>query len=814
MPAVADWLSLNAGAFVNALGLLLDSALKGIVLVGAAGVASYFLRSRSAAARHAAWTAAVIGHLALPAVTLFAPAWRLPFLPAPPWLTASVSTEVYAAPPPTQTQTPTVSSPSNAVVNSAPARQPASAGMVRRVGEPVSPGAAQSEARAENSSQRALPWLGVLWILGSAAVLLRLALGTVRVNKLAREGSRVTDGAWLSLAQRVAGRLGISRPFLLLHGERLGIPVTWGIVYPAVLLPPDSDEWPEARRRFVLVHEMAHVKRFDALTQLAAQIAVAVFWFDPFIWLAAHRMRVEREHACDDYVLRDGTTPSLYAGELLEMVRSLGTPEHERAAPAFAALAMARRSEFEGRMLAILDPKLDRHDIDRRSTMMTIALVAVLVLPLAALRPFEQPGQHAGAVAETSSRVAAATSTPRKTESVRSCDSIDLDSPKSTTTHISVHDDSGTPRSISFLMSRRGRCTEATMLGRARLSADESRVVALPEAGLATFREVVPGEDRSVVIAPAPNGGLSYTAHFNGRLVSFDSAMQSWLARFLPEVLRESAVDVPQRVARLRGAGGVTGVLDDIARIRSSAAKTAHYVALLDLGSFTQAEIDRIARSAGRDLAPVPSDLRTVLDHMSAGTGLRGATATGRVQGPGAHASPVSPSPAARADINQSMQSAIDKTVSSGDKAAILSQYAATDDPDALLMVLRGARELSSDGDKSSLLQTVAPKALSAKNEALRAAFFSAVATLTSDGEARNVLIAALPYGHADEAVTGAIIRGVGNIHSPGDQAAVLIAMAQQRLLTSQSSRDAFLKAAKQIPSSGDQARVLDALIR
>ena len=626
-------------------------------------------------------------------------------------------------------------------------------------------------------------------MLGSAAVLLRLALGTVRVNQLAREGSRVTDGAWLSLAQRVAGRLGISRPFLLLHGERLGIPVTWGIVYPAVLLPPDSDEWPEARRRFVLVHEMAHVKRFDALTQLAAQIAVAVFWFDPFIWLAAHHMRVEREHACDDYVLRDGTTPSLYAGELLEMVRSLGRPAHERAAPAFAALAMARRSEFEGRMLAILDPKLDRHDIDRRSTIMTIAVVAVLVLPLAALRPFEQPRQHALAVEGKLPRVASVTLTPKATESVRSCDSIDLDSPRTTTTHISVHDDSESARSISFLMSRRGRCTEASMIGRAQLSPDESRVVALPEAGLATFREVLPREDRSVVIAPTSDGGLSYTAHFNGRLVSFDSAMQSWLARFLPEVLRESAVDVPQRVVRLRGAGGVAGVLADIARIRSSAAKTAHYVALLDLGSFTQAEIDRIARSAGRDLAPVPTDLSTVLNHIS-------------------------PSPAARADISHSIQSAINKTASNSDKAAILSQYAAGDDPDALLMVLRGARELSSDADKSSLLQTVASKALSGKNEALRAAFFSAVATLSSDAEARKVLVAALPYGHADEAVTVAIIRSVGNIRSADDQAAVLIAMAEQRLLTSQSSRDAFLKAAKQIPSSGDQRRVLDALIR
>src|SRR5207248_6884747 len=93
----------------------------------------------------------------------------------------------------------------------------------------------------------------------------------------------------------------------LLRSGRFGIPVTWGVVYPVVLLPDDADDWADERRRYVLVHEMAHVKRVDAFTQLVAQLVLAAFWFDPFVWLAAHRMRVEREHACDDYVLREGT---------------------------------------------------------------------------------------------------------------------------------------------------------------------------------------------------------------------------------------------------------------------------------------------------------------------------------------------------------------------------------------------------------------------------------------------------------------------------------------------------------------------------
>src|SRR3954470_23174575 len=383
---------MDSFAIQSAMPVLLDAALKGALLVMIAAGAAYALRKRSAASRHAVWTAAVIGHLAIPALMLVLPAWKIPLLPAAPWMpietsglsAASISAaadegaaRVVASPIADVEKQAAASTPST------PSSGSASSG-ARNSGSPT-------DAATTSDRPGALAIVAAIWFVGAIFVLLRLAIGTWRVNQLAREGSRVEDGVWLSLTQRLANRLGVTRPLTLLRGERLAVPVTWGIVYPAVLLPEDADSWPEERRRFVLVHEMAHVKRFDALTQLLAQLSIAIFWFDPLVWFAAHQMRVEREHACDDYVIRDGTAPSLYAGELLEMVRSIGTREHSSTAPAFAALAMARRSEFEGRMLAILDPRLDRHKLNGRGTLMTAFIVALLAFPLAAWRPFEQP---------------------------------------------------------------------------------------------------------------------------------------------------------------------------------------------------------------------------------------------------------------------------------------------------------------------------------------------------------------------------------------------------------------------------------------
>ena len=616
-------------------------------------------------------------------------------------------------------------------------------------------------------------------------------------------GSHLLSASRRDSASRVHSRL--------LRGNSLAVPVTWGVVYPAVLLPPDAGDWPEARRRFVLVHEMAHVKRFDALTQLVAQITIALLWFDPLIWIAAHRMRVEREHACDDYVLRDGTTPSLYAGELLEMVQSIGSPRHDSAAPAFAALAMARRSEFEGRMLAILDPRQNRHTLGRTSAIIASVALALLVLPLAALRPFETNAvRAASSVAPTAtpvSKPAAAAAASAKLErhiSDVACDSVMRTkvTGNSTHIHVDVPDDGSKHRVIEFMASSPGHCSQAVVMGESTFAND--RLIALAPASFASFQEITSSGDRLVRVLPGNSGVLEYISSRNGRRVEYNDEMRAWMGRFVPEVLREASVDAPQRVARDLARGGVPLVLANIGRTRSTGSKRAHYDALLDGRPLTDAEYARISAHAVRNLNGSSSDLNAVLTRIGAGpaAGTKGlkAAVTRLMQ--------------AQEAMGEALGVALEKNKSSSESASTMTQYASTDDPEMVLLALQGAKEISSDTDRRLLLQTLAPRALRRKSAVLRKAYFDATNEMSSDSDRRIVLQSALPYGHGDSAVTLAIFKSVAEMSSDTDKRLVLQTAADQRLLATSELRNAFMVAAKTITNSTDYTLVVQSALK
>jgi beta-lactamase regulating signal transducer with metallopeptidase domain len=341
--------------------------LKATALLAAAGLVDALLRRRgSAAARHLVWTLAIVGLLALPVASLALPEWTL--------------------------QIPIASQPSGVRVDANAVVEPA-----RSTSAPMLGIQTGFDAPTRTGG---LSWFAVIvagYMTGVLLLLVRLAIEPIALQRLTRRSQALTDPRWTEILDDAARELRVTRPVRLLQSAREVMPLTFGTLAPAIVLPASSDDWTVDRRRAVLLHELAHVARRDCLVQRLTAFTCALYWPHPGVWWAARRLRIERELACDDRVLASGAGAREYAGHLLELAHALG------AAPAPAtALGMARPKQLESRLLAVLDAARNRAAIRPRARTVAIATVFVGLVPLAGVHaaliardtPIDSAGAH------------------------------------------------------------------------------------------------------------------------------------------------------------------------------------------------------------------------------------------------------------------------------------------------------------------------------------------------------------------------------------------------------------------------------------
>ncbi len=336
--------------------LFLDALIKSIVVLTTAGAMCFLWRSASAATRHLIWFVAVAALPFLPFLSSLLPSW-----PRPLW---SVSTGFDSG---------------NRISLSfelAPDKEPAAT--IREAA--ALPAGTRAAGSDQPVSQRRTARLDANWlVVGAAAwfggvtlLCLSIVTGQLSLRKISRRAQRVQQASWILLLRETCAGLRLRRRVTLLQSDENVMPMTWGWWRPVVLLPAGAAQWPAERRRVVLLHELAHVKRWDCLTQLIGRIVCAFFWFNPLVWLAARRMRVEQERACDDLVLNGGWRASEYATHLVEIARAF-----ERT-PRVAAIGMARSSQLSGRIAAIVDASRTRR-VRPVTVLIVLAVVGVLV---------------------------------------------------------------------------------------------------------------------------------------------------------------------------------------------------------------------------------------------------------------------------------------------------------------------------------------------------------------------------------------------------------------------------------------------------
>ncbi len=160
--------------------------------------------------------------------------------------------------------------------------------------------------------------------------------------------------------------------------------MTWGFLRPVILLPKDSVFWPKDRLEAVLLHELAHVRRYDSLSQWLTFIVCALYWFHPGVWRSARIVRSKAELAADDAVLASGVKPSVYAAVLLRFAAELG----QSSAPfAYAGVSFMRQSRIAARIESILNADHRDRKVTSMQKVKALTLGLASVLFLAAMRP-------------------------------------------------------------------------------------------------------------------------------------------------------------------------------------------------------------------------------------------------------------------------------------------------------------------------------------------------------------------------------------------------------------------------------------------
>jgi beta-lactamase regulating signal transducer with metallopeptidase domain/HEAT repeat protein len=363
-----------------------------IILVVALGITLSMQRA-SAGARHLVWLVTLGTLLLVPALSAWAPL-RLAILPET--LVAKKAPAVASAGTERKTESSVgLAGGAHATASIGGAAEPASTndGLVARV-----------------QAMSGIAILLSVWGLVMLAIGISLAWAGLTLRRIVKEARPLDAPDWLTPLWEVSDRLGLDEPPRLLQSDEAKMPFACGMLTPTIVLPTECERWSLDRRRAVLLHELAHVRRHDLFGHTLGRLVCAVYWFHPLVWKAAKQLRAESERACDDLALECGARATDYAEHLLDIVTSV-----RRDFTPSVALAMARRKEFEGRMLAILDPELRHSRPSRRQSAALIVSLALIATVVGAAVPVPRVANAAVLYVPKQERTAAEPETTART---------------------------------------------------------------------------------------------------------------------------------------------------------------------------------------------------------------------------------------------------------------------------------------------------------------------------------------------------------------------------------------------------------------
>jgi len=231
------------------------------------------------------------------------------------------------------------------------------------------------------------PWgllLFLVWVLASLVAMLRLALGLWRLRALRRSCTAIDVRDLGPVIRETIAAFNSSRSVSLATSEHVSVPSVIGFFNPMIVIPAWAlRELSPDELNIILLHEFAHVRRWDAWTNLLQKMVRAVFLFHPAVWWIEGRLSLEREMACDDHVLAETANPRGYAQCLIALLEK----SVARRSWAMTQAAVNRAREASLRLAQILDVRRPNTGRIWKPALVLVALFSFVCLMAAPRAP-------------------------------------------------------------------------------------------------------------------------------------------------------------------------------------------------------------------------------------------------------------------------------------------------------------------------------------------------------------------------------------------------------------------------------------------
>ncbi len=786
----------------------------------------------SAATRHAVWCVALLAIVGR-AIWIFIPQ------PAP---AVEAMVVEQAAPTPVLTATPIAEPVPVPVVH-------------LDVAVPAIPAVRPSVTIPLQGDRAAIALLGV-WFLISLILLLRILASWRAIRRLANE-STAAPTVWQQRLANLEEQTRSRRQAELRLSAHIATPIAVGLFRPRIYIPAAfQNALSEEEFDQIALHEIAHLRRRDDWSNLIQKICEALFFYQPAVLWIVRRLELEREIACDDWVVTTTGKTRPYAECLTRMIELAAWNRSSL----LATGAAQRKSQLFRRIEMMLDPSRNRN----RSSKLTLIAITIFLVGIAMegfrLHAFPFFSQIDGDVADqapvaptmpVAPEPPATPETPVTPESAMAPEApISPESPASPEAPPAPVPERHGRSHMTWNVN--SRYLDMDIEGDVQFSDDDRDVKSISPGGSVAIGEGRFVSSRRYEVRADTNGTLTRSYFVGGVRQELDSEGRAWLAGLLPETIREMGIDAPARVDRILHKSGPRGVLAEIGLIHSDGSKRIYLQELFARATLDRNQLEdamRITRAIGSDgdksrlliaLAPVyfrgglratlldaatsiasDGDRRRVLSSFIQQDPNNTETLTGVAKSAGGISSDgdktqVLVDLASQYRNHEDMTQAWFKTAggisSDGDRrralSAMLAQPALR--KDVIVRVLRTAQQISSDGDKQTILRESTVHY--SEDEAVRRAFFDATNSLNSAGDRAKVLSAIGARAGLGGATLGEIFRSAKSIPADGDKTTVLIQLCG--LVNSERPvSDSFFDAANSISSDGDHARLLLALL-